>query len=379
MCPSRLRPILLFLPLLLVACGDTKVASYRIPKEPDAAAPEAAPATPPAGMPPAGDMAGTAVAKADGPGLTWTAPANWKSVQGSSMRKATYAVTGTGGASAELAITAFPGDVGGELGNVVRWRGQVGLPPITEAELPGAITRFEFNGLHVALVDVAGAPDGKATRLLGAMVPVGGATWFFKLMGDPTLVGGEKAAFVAFLQTLKADSVSAASPAVLPPPMAPAPAPAGPMASAGVLKAEGADLKWTAPAGWQSVPPTAMRKATYAVAGAGGASAELSVTAFPGAVGGELANVNRWRGQLGLAALAETDLATAVTRLTPNGLHVALVDLTGVDSDQQPQRMLGAIVPNNGANWFFKFTGPPSLVEKEKPAFLAFLQSLQAP
>ena len=121
-----------------------------------------------------------------------------------------------------------------------------------------------------------------------------------------------------------------------------------------------------------------MRKATYAIPGEAGAVGDLSVTAFPGDVGGELANVNRWRGQLGLAPLAATEVEGAVTRLTPHGLSATLVDFSGGSADK-PVRMLGAIVPFNGATWFFKLTGPVDLVAKEKPAFLAFVQSLSAP
>ena len=43
------------------------------------------------------------------------------------------------------------------------------------------------------------------------------------------------------------------------------------MANTPVIKAEGAGLKWTAPAHWQSKPAAAMRKATYAVPGDAGA------------------------------------------------------------------------------------------------------------
>ncbi len=107
-----------------------------------------------------------------------------------------------------------------------------------------------------------------------------------------------------------------------------------------------------------------MRKATYAVPGENGAVGDLSITAFPGAVGGELANLNRWRGQLQLSPIAEADVAGAVTRLTVNGLSVTLVDFSGGTPDK-PARMLGAIVPYDGANWFFKLTGPADLVAKE--------------
>jgi hypothetical protein len=164
-------------------------------------------------------------------------------------------------------------------------------------------------------------------------------------------------------------------------PSAPAPAaipdPAD-MASTAVRTAEGTGLTWTAPAHWQSTPASAMRKATYRATDSAGATAELAVTAFPGDVGGELANVNRWRSQLSLPPLTEADLRSQITRLTPQGLQVAVVEFTG-GTAAAPQRLLGAIVPAGDATWFFKFTGPPPLIEREKTAFLAFLQTLQNP
>jgi len=64
-------------------------------------------------------MASTPVTTASGPGLTWTAPAHWKAKPGSAMRKGSYAIAGDGG-EADLAITAFPGDVGGDLAAISR-------------------------------------------------------------------------------------------------------------------------------------------------------------------------------------------------------------------------------------------------------------------
>ena len=372
---SRLS--LLALPLLLAACRDSKIADYRIPKENDAPSAQA-PAAPAAGQP---GMADIPVARAEGGDLTWTVPAKWQNKPGSGMRKATLVVA----EGAELAVTAFPGDVGGELANLNRWRGQVGLPPVTEAEQATAITRLTVGNLQVAVVDLLGTGGDKPVRMLGAMVPSGGATWFFKLMGPDQLVEQAKPEFLAFLQTLKGPSgaVAASQPAqpALPadhPPIGGAAPAAADMANTPVIKASGPGLNWTAPASWQSKPATAMRKATYAVPGDGGAVGDLSVTAFPGDVGGELANLNRWRGQLGLAPISATDVDGQVTRLSPHGLTVTVVDLSGGTADK-PVRMLGAIVPFGGATWFFKLTGPVELVAKEKPAFLEFINSLSAP
>jgi hypothetical protein len=200
----------------LAACRKPTVESYRVPKDPEppaaksasaTPAPGGAPAAPAAGSPaPAaaqGAMASTAVPTAGGPGLVWTAPANWGTKSGSAMRKATYVLKSEGvQGEGELAITAFPGDVGGELANVNRWRGQISLPPLSQADLGGAVTRLDRNGLKLAVVDLT-SPDN-TQRMLGAMVPNAGSTWFFKLTGPSALVEKVKPEFMAFLDTIKA-------------------------------------------------------------------------------------------------------------------------------------------------------------------------------
>jgi hypothetical protein len=200
------------LPLLLTACRRAEVTSYRVPAEkdpempmasPDASASGAAGAMPAAPGTAAGaSMAETAVPTAEGPGLAWTAPPAWEAKPASAMRKATYAVPGQGGAAADLSITAFPGDVGGELANVNRWRGQVQLSPLDDSSLPGAVTHLDQNGLTLTVVDFAsGAANPQ--RILGAIVPYNGGTWFFKLMGSDAVVAGAKPAFLEFLKTVR--------------------------------------------------------------------------------------------------------------------------------------------------------------------------------
>jgi hypothetical protein len=148
-------------------------------------------------------MAATPVATATGAALTWTAPARWQAKPASSMRRGSYTLAGEGTATADLAITAFPGDVGGEVANVNRWRGQLSLPPLPEAQAAPTLTRLTVGPLKLAVVELTGTANGGPARLLGAMVPFGDATWFFKLMGPDTLVAQEKSAFLAFLQTVQ--------------------------------------------------------------------------------------------------------------------------------------------------------------------------------
>jgi len=155
-------------------------------------------------------MAGTPVPTAAGAGLAWTAPADWKPKPASAMRKGSYAVPGDGGAEADLSITAFPGDVGGEVANVNRWRNQLQLPPLSEADVAAVVTRVEHNGLTFTFVDVASAGAEHPQRIVGAMVPFEGATWFFKLLGPATAVAQAKPAFEKFLATVKPSASPAA-------------------------------------------------------------------------------------------------------------------------------------------------------------------------
>jgi hypothetical protein len=210
--PRPLPCILIAAILTLVGCKDRQITAYRAPKDPAPAVMPGAP-TGQAGLPadhppiggetastPGGAMANTAVPTASGSDLKWTAPESWTPKSGSSMRKGSYAVK-RDGAEADFAITAFPGDTGGLHANLNRWRGQVGLPPASPAELDASVQHVDGQGLHFDLVDLAG-PSG--TRMLGAIVPYGGNTWFFKLMGPDAVVVAEKPAFLQFLQTVKA-------------------------------------------------------------------------------------------------------------------------------------------------------------------------------
>ncbi len=185
---------------LATGCREREVTSYRVDKEKSDTPPMAsgAASSAPGASTPA-TMANTAVPTADGASLTWTAPAHWQPKAASSMRKGSYAVP-AGDTPADLSITAFPGDVGGEVANLNRWRGQLSLAPVGEAELAAAITRFEQDGLKVAVVDF----DNGQQRLLGAIVPFRGSTWFFKLTGPAAPLAKEKPAFLDFLKTVKA-------------------------------------------------------------------------------------------------------------------------------------------------------------------------------
>jgi hypothetical protein len=95
------------------------------------------------------------------------------------------------------------GEGGGVAGNVNRWRGQLGLAQVSEAEVNKLVTQVDTGGGKAMLVDMTGtdARSGQKARLVGAIVPQANGTWFYKLMGNEEVVAAQKDAFVKFVQT----------------------------------------------------------------------------------------------------------------------------------------------------------------------------------
>ena len=381
--PSRRLIRLALLAFALIGpagCRDRTITTYRIPKEPASPSGQTVAAEPPASV-------------SSEPGLHWTAPAGWQQQPASGMRIGSFTVLGTGGASADVSVISFPGTGGDDLANLNRWRDQVHLPPVDAGGLPSQLQTLQCPAGTLFFSDQGGAASGDKTpeRLLGAWLRLGGRVWFFKMMGPADLVGARKNDFLVFLKSVAPVETG---PGTLPAPRAgmaantndlPRPdlaVPAMPQAglplggaamnSIPVATDGSASLVWQARADWQNKPGNAMRKGSYAVG-----AAEVAITAFPGDVGGVLANVNRWRGQVGLDPLEEAGLAQATQALDSNGLHFVVVDAGPASAGGQ--RILAALLPWQGSTWFFKLTGPDDAVAAAKPAFLSFLRTVKAP
>ncbi len=135
----------------------------------------------------------------------WQVPASWQEVPPTQMLMAKFLAKSSGEAQVEITVSAFPGPAGGMLPNVNRWRGQINLQPIEDAELKELISSLDVEGGNAMLVDMTGgdADSGTETRIIAAVVPKEGRTWFYKLMGDPQVAEREKAAFIEFVKTIK--------------------------------------------------------------------------------------------------------------------------------------------------------------------------------
>jgi hypothetical protein len=131
-----------------------------------------------------------------------------------------------------------------------------------------------------------------------------------------------------------------------------------------------------APESWKEIAPNPSGGEVQAFQVADGdKTAKVTIAAAGGSL---LGNVNRWRTrQLGLAPVDEEQLQKERRDIDVDGKPAYYADLTGETPGKGPQRILGVIAERGGRQWFFKMMGQPDLVEKQKPAFEAFIKSVR--
>jgi hypothetical protein len=355
----------------LTGCGRDEVQVYQVAKEAEP------PAAQPAAMPPGHPDTGGGGSGGGTPKLQWKLPAGWEEAPPGEMRAASFRVKGADGKQAEVSVVPLPGLAGSDLDNVNRWRGQVGLAPVSEAELSKLAQPVEVGGQAAQLYEQAGQNpgSGEATRILAAVLRREGVAWFFKMTGEDGLVAQQKPVFVDFLKSISFPAAVAQSEL---PPSHPPVGDMSMMGGAGGASASSGGPKptWQVPAGWKEVPGGQFLVAKFTLSGADNAAAAVNVSMSPGDGGGLVANVNRWRGQLGLGQLSDEEVRKLVTPLDLAGGKAMLVDMTGTDPRSgQQARLVGALVPQPDQTWFYKLMGNAQVVGREKDAFTTFVQT----
>jgi hypothetical protein len=274
------------------------------------------------------------------------------------MSLANFNISGPNNQEAQVTITPLGGLEGKEVAIVNMWRQQVGQSELSADEVTGALQPVEIAGAPGKMFEVMGeAPAlGRSMRIVTAMVHRPDASWFYKLQGDAELVEAQKPAFVAFLKSVKITDAPAASAAIAAP-------------SAGDSTA---GSKWNAPATWKVVSPGQMQIAKFLVPEQGTAKADVTIAVFPNSTGGNLANVNRWRNQIGLPPTSESEVAQLAKPLDEKNPDAILVDITNSANNRQ---LIGAIVPRGGQWYFFKLMGDAAAVAPQKDAFTQFIQT----
>lgn len=193
------RLLLLPLAILALGCQRDQVAHYRVPREAPAARGTQVPEGMPTQMPGSAESASPA---ADG-GLKWALPQGWSSTKGEGMRYATFKTPIAG--KVEGTVVVLPGPSGGELANVNRWRGQIGLGPLEENALAKTRKALKTKAGLLNVYDFTSEKGPKSRMVVGYLSTPDGNTWFIKLAGDLDPVSKAKPAFMALLESLHLD------------------------------------------------------------------------------------------------------------------------------------------------------------------------------
>jgi len=366
--------------ILVAGCNRDGVKVYKVDSNDTVATtPPPVAATAPAGMPssmpdglPAPDNSGL-------PKLKYTLPTGWKEKAPTQLRVASFDISENDKA-VDVSVIPLGPMSGGDAANVNRWRGQVGQSPLDESALDKTAEAVKVGDQDAKLYDIAGTEPGSGDeeRIIGAILHTDISTWYFKMMGDAPLAEKNKAAFIAFLKSVEFDKI--APPSTMDLGQLPASHPAIPgMAPQVATASAGATPTWTVPGDWMAGEPSQFVLAKFNIQGTGEATAATTVSELDGDGGGLLANVNRWRGQLGQAPISDDDAAKLPT-VDASGTKAVMADFTGTDARTgKTARMVGVVLPLGSQTWFYKLMGDPDLVGRQKDAFIKFVQSAQYP
>ena len=290
-----------------------------------------------------------------------TTPPNWEPQPLSQMRQASFLVKGDNGAVADISFVSLGSAAGNVLENVNRWLGQLGQSPITEQKLGETAQRLHTSSGDAIIVDLAGLPDNadpaRDGRIVAAMVTTGNSTLFFKMRGNADLTEAQKGDFIKWVA-----AVCDAQTQTGPPQMV-----AAPPRDSGAPQ-----IHWKAPEGWTEVPPSSMRYASFSAPADEGGKIDISIVTFPGDGGSDADNINRWRGQIGLTPIDASSVTSQVAPLKTADTTFSTTDIAGADT-----RTVAAWTRRDGRVWFFKATGPTAAIEKEKPNFVKFIESVR--
>ncbi|MEC9080318.1 MAG: cytochrome c biogenesis protein ResB [Verrucomicrobiota bacterium] len=138
-------------------------------------------------------------------GSEWVTPTNWSETEPSQFSLINFEAR-HGDNTATISVTKLAKNAG-LLNNVNRWRGQLGLEKIDQAELTETTRPFEVDGNSGTYIEMSGTRDGRPAMTLGVIHSLSYRTlpeiWFYKITGSTDAVMKEKAAFEEYVRSAR--------------------------------------------------------------------------------------------------------------------------------------------------------------------------------
>jgi hypothetical protein len=253
--------------------------------------------------------------------VVWTEPKSWRKDPPGGMRYAGFRIKAQP-KELEVTVTRLPAGENWLLTNVHRWQKQVNVPAAAKIEdfKPEEVQKEK----EITWVDLKG---------LGVHI----------VSKPPERIAAGNAKKFQLPQVKKA-------------------APAG----------KKVPFDYDLPEGWEQAPLTGKFMVERYVLAQG----EVQVTLTP--VGGTLAmNVNRWRDEIGLPAIAEAAVKESAMTLKFADIKADYVEIINPRGPAAKNHTLGVIIPTPQTNWVIKMWGPTNLVGQNKNAFETFVKSFK--
>lgn len=247
--------------------------------------------------------------------ISWNVPVGWKQEPGKELRFATFRIP----FGQEVTVFRFGEQPEKAMENINRWRGQLKLPPMNASDID-KIQKEEIDGHMSFFIDLESARTDAID-----------------------------------VEAFKPRTRQVEQPSV------------------------GDDVKYQVPEDWKALTRTPGRLfyVGFRVEN-GGDSAEITLTPLPRKPSEIAENVNRWRDELGLAALPAAEAAREGRGLTIDGIECVYVDYSGISlRTGKRARTLGVICLLKDEAWFIKMMGAPDLVAKQQSAFESFAKSIR--
>ncbi len=136
------------------------------------------------------------------------------------------------------------------------------------------------------------------------------------------------------------------------------------------------EIGYEAPDGWEPGRASSMRMASFSVPTSSEA-ADVSLIKLAGMAGGLLANVNRWRGQVGLSPISDEELTSILEESeTEQGKPYFRLSLINETSGQS---ILAGIYLREDYTLFAKLTAAMGAATEASESFFAFCDSVTFP
>ena len=296
----------------------------------------------------------------EGPVVAWKLPEQWGENPGiSGMMAGSFHIKTEDGPRGRIGVMPFRESV--KTTNIVNmFARELGHPDYNQSSVVPLIKEKELDGRIFELIrleDKIGEDTPPRTALL-ALFKHNGQTWLFPFIADRDLINQQTDNFYTFLKSTTLRAGKAPVRAI------------APSLSPVQAQTSGHKPTWEAPDHWERKPSTQMRIGNYAVSNQSGESLDFSITSFPGDVGGILANVNRWLGQVGMKPTNETGLSDYLSDRTIDEKPAKLVI-----AESDDQALYAAILFHEGRSWFLKLMGDVALARSEKENFLGLIDS----